>query len=212
MIRISNIPETEYDNENGYFIKNYPDIINKINEKDILKVRFKTISVPNELNKDLKAYIYTNKKLIKIIQEYESKNKDLTFININDDYKKYISFGFNNQENMSMNINILIPDNNSDRIDDKIIHSNKNYNLYVTFNINKYYQDLINSDLRKDKIKEHFIKSINDVLNFEKQVPKKQSTKIVKKNKVEESESEDSDEEVNKIVKKTKKTTIKKCK
>jgi len=173
-----------YKNLNEFFIDRYGNkLLKKINKDKILTLKYNLIKCWYLNN----YIIYSDQKFVKIIKPFLKNDVELyitnnvTFVKIKNNITKYIIFNVCKNA-LCNNINIKIQFKYINYYDDIRDYKNSlKYDLYLSFDINRYYQDLILNNSNKTEMTKYFIKSIDALIEFDyyKQKDKKEPTNIV---------------------------------
>ncbi len=149
-------------------------LLNKIDKNELFNINFEQIisycvDIPD-------LYLTDNPKLISIIKELEQDNnvwfEDIIFVEIKDEFKKYITFDMGCIECTINRLNTtLLFKCTYDEFEDIFKYRDEYvYHDFIraTLDINKYYQDLITSGLSVNEMKNKFIINIYDIIFCEK--------------------------------------------
>lgn len=155
----------------------------KINKDDLLQVKFDSIDGEGPVYN--KLYYTSDQKIIQIIKElenyqdkiiyynnednhdfYKNKNKDnFIFVNIKNEFIKYIKINIDIDCFEDSITKIKLPSDGW-RIKDNGDYYECSSYVYVILDLNKYYQDLILSELTQEEMKNKFINKKEDFIEI----------------------------------------------
>ena len=152
-----------------YFVYKYDHMFTDIiSEEKFNNIKFETTHGDGLVYK--KLYYTTNELLINFVKQVEiikrTYNEPFIFITVKNEFIKYVSFSIDlacfhsSIYKVPLSLDYDIKDT-SDYFECSPI-------VYLIFDINKYYQDLILSSLSQDEMKNKFINSSKDYIVFTK--------------------------------------------